>query len=92
MNKLAKIILDCAKGNIPTAYSSMEKEAREDAIRQEILNVMGLEKFEKKAFRKAIRRPEVRVALFEIIEEVVDENFKTDSSVMGKFAELFCEV
>ena len=27
MNKIAKIILDCAKGNIPTAYSSMEKEA-----------------------------------------------------------------
>ena len=92
MNKIAKIILDCAKGNIPTAYSTMEKEAREDAIRQEILNVMGLENFERKAFRKALRRPEVRVALFEIIEEVVDENFKTDSQVMGRFAELFCEV
>ena len=47
MNKIAKIILDCAKGNIPTAYSTMEKEAREDAIRQEILNVMGLEHLEK---------------------------------------------
>ena len=92
MNKLARIILDCSKGQIPTAYSSMDKQAREDAIRQELLNIMGLEKFEKKAFRKAMRKPEVQVAVFEIIEEVVDENFKTDSDTLSRFAQLFCEV
>lgn len=92
MNNLSKIILDCYRGQVPTQFSAMDKEARENAIRQELLNVMGLEKFEKKAFRKAIRRPDVKVAVFEIIEEVVDENFKTDSEVLGKFAELFCEV
>ena len=70
MNKLARIILDCSKGQIPTAYASMDKDAREDAVRQELLNIMGLEKFEKRAFRKAIRKPEVKVATFEIIEEI----------------------
>ena len=92
MNKLARVILDCAKGNIPTAYSTMDKEARENAIRQELLNVMGLEKFEKKAFRRAMRKDAVRTAVFEIIEDVVAENFKTDSAILGRFAELFCEV
>lgn len=92
MNKLARIILDCSKGQIPTAYASMDKDAREDAVRQELLNIMGLEKFEKRAFRKAIRKPEVKVATFEIIEEIVNENFKTDSNTLSRFAQLFCDI
>lgn len=92
MNNIAKIILDTAKGNIPTVYATMDKDAREEAVRQELLNIMGLERFEKKSFRKAIRRPEVKVAIFEIIEEIVNENFKTDSDTLSRFAQLFCDI
>ena len=92
MNKISTILLDCYNGNIPAQFSAMSKEAREEAVRKELLNVMGLEKFEKSTFRKALRKPDVQVAIFEIIEEVVAENFKSDSEVMGRFAELFVDV
>ena len=50
MNKISTILLDCYNGNIPAQFSAMSKEAREEAVRKELLNVMGLEKFEKSTF------------------------------------------
>lgn len=92
MNKFSKIILDCYKGQIPTQFSEMNKEAREEAIRTELLNAIGLERFEKKALRKALRRPEVQVQMFEIIEELVNENFKTNSDLMNSFYQTYCDI
>lgn len=90
MNNMAKIIIDCYKGQIPAQYSQVSKEEREEAIRSELLKVMGLEKFEKKSFRKALRANQV--AIFEVIEEIVASNFVTGSTIMSDFANRFCEI
>lgn len=71
MNNIAKLIYDSYKGNIPTAYANVSKEDRENAIREELFKVLGIEKFEKKAFRKAWRDKKNEV--YAIIEEIGDQ-------------------
>ena len=71
MNGIAKIIYDTYKGNIPTKFASVSKSEREEAIRKEILSALGIENFERKAFRRAWR--ENRVKVYAIIEEVANQ-------------------
>lgn len=92
MNKLSKIILDCYKGQVPTQFASMDKDTREEAVRQELFNIIGIEKYDKKSLRRAMRKPDVQVAMFEIIEEIVNENFKTNSDILTPFMKQFCDI
>ena len=67
MNGIAKIIYDTYKGNIPTKFASVSKEERDEAIRKELFKALGIEEFEKKAFRRAWR--ENKNKAFAVIEE-----------------------
>lgn len=90
MMDLAKIIYDSYKGEIPTKYSSVSKSEREDAIRTELLSVLGLEKFEKKAFRRAWREHHNKV--YAIIEEVANQIMEDGEYKKSAFFNQFVEV
>ena len=67
---IGKLIYDSAVGNrIPTEYAN--KQEREDAIRQSILETLGLDSYEKNTFRKAMRKHKNEV--YEIMEEVTSQ-------------------
>ena len=91
-NTISKLIYDSFKGNgnIPEKYSKMDKSLREDAIRSEILGVLGLETFEKKAFRKAFRqhKPE----MFSIIEDIADQVMIDGEYQRNTFFNQFVEI
>ena len=70
-NTISKLIYDSYKGNIPTKYAQMDKGVREDGIRKKIFEVMEIDSFEQKSFRKAFRKHKVDV--FSIIEEIADQ-------------------
>ena len=90
MLDLAKIIYDTYKGDIPTKYSSVSKSEREEAIRLELLSVLGLEKFEKKAFRRAWRENKNKV--YTIIEEVANQIMIDGEYSKSAFFNQFVEV
>ncbi len=73
MNEIAKLIIDNYNNDLPTKFEATTKADRDNMIRQEILGVMGLQQFDAKAVRKALRNPAVNVAVFEIIENVITE-------------------
>lgn len=89
-NTVSKLIYDSYKGNIPTKYASMDKSVREDAIRSEIFGILGLEKFERKAFRQAFRlhKPE----MFSIIEDIADQVMVDGDYQRNTFFNQFVEV
>lgn len=70
-NKISELIYENVKGEIPTQFSNLTKKEREDKIRGLILNELGLETYDKKAFRRAVREKEALV--FNIIEELCDQ-------------------
>lgn len=90
MNTIARLIYDTHKGDIPQKYSAMNKEARENAIRQEILDVLGLEKFSKKEFRQAFRSKKAEV--FSIIEDLADQVMADGEYKRNAFYDQFVEV
>ena len=93
MNKIAKVIIDCKNNRIPAQFSAMSTADRDEAIRKELLGALGLgEVFEKKAFINALRNPVTNRAMFEIIEEIVADNFKTNPEALGKLGEMFCDI
>lgn len=88
---IGKLIYDSAKNrNIPTEYASVSGEQREDAIRQEIFKALGVTEYEKKSFRKAMRRNSALV--YEIWEEVVDEILKNGDYQKNSFYNQFVEL
>lgn len=71
MLNLGKLIYDSTKNErIPAEYAKYSQSERENAIREKIFEVLGVTEYEKKSFRKAMRRHSVEV--YEIIEEVID--------------------
>lgn len=90
MIELAKIIYDTYKNEIPTKYASVSKSEREEAIRAELLNVLGIEKFEKKAFRQAWRENKHKV--YNIIEEVANQVMIDGEYQKNAFFNNFVEV
>lgn len=90
MNNISQLIYDTYKGNIPTKYAAMDKTAREDGIRTQILGVMGLERFERKAFRQAFRSKSAEV--FNIIEDLADQVMVDGEYQKTAFYQQFCEV
>lgn len=87
---LGKLMYDCYKGNIPTQYATLGKTEREDAIRKELLDVLGLEKFERKAFRKAFRDNKNKI--YAIQEEVLDQVMQNGDYQKNAFFNEFVEV
>jgi len=90
MNDLVKIIYDTYKGDIPSKYSSVSNSEREEAIRVELLKALGLEEFEKKAFRKAWRENKNKV--YAIIEEVANQIMIDGEYQKNAFFNQFVEV
>lgn len=90
MNDLVKIIYDTYKGEIPTKYSSISKTERDEAIRLELLNALGIEKFDKKSFRKAWRENKNKV--YAIIEEVANQIMIDGEYQKSAFFNQFVEV
>lgn len=89
-NTVSKLIYDSYMGTIPTQYTKMDKSVREEAIRSELLGVLGLEKFEKNTFRKAFRQHKAEV--FAIIEDIADQVMKDGLYQMNTFFNQFVEV
>lgn len=91
-NEIAQIIYDNYRGKdyIPTKFSELSKEQREDAIRTKIFKVLGLEKFEQKTFRKAFRAHKVEV--FNIIEELADQIMIDGTYQKNAFFNQFVEI
>ena len=86
---LGKLIYDSSvEKRIPSEYAN--KEEREDAIRASIFEVLGIEKYEKKAFRNAMRKHKDEV--YEIIEEVVDQIMVNGDYAKDAFFDQFVEL
>lgn len=90
MNDLVKIIYDTYKGEIPAKYASVSKSEREEAIRTELLNALGIEKFEKKVFRRAWNENKYKV--YAIIEEVANQVMVDGEYQKNAFFNQFVEV
>lgn len=90
MNGIAKIIYDTYKGNIPTKFASVSKSERDEAIRKEIFEALGIEKFERKAFRKAWRENKNKV--YAIIEEVANQVMIDGEYQKSAFFNQFVEI
>lgn len=90
MNGIAKIIYDTYKGNIPTKFASVSKAERDEAIRKEIFEALGIEKFERKAFRKAWRENKNKV--YAIIEEVSNQIMVDGEYQKSAFFNQFVEI
>ena len=73
MNEIAKLIIDNYNNDLPTQFSAKTKAERDEMIRQEMLDVLGMTKFDAMSFRKAMRNPVTNVKVFEIIENVISE-------------------
>lgn len=90
---IGKLIYDSAMNRVPAKYSDITKEERENRIRKEIFEAIGLEmtdKFDKKAYRRAMRDNKTKV--YSIIEEVVDQVMLNGDYKKDVFFEQFVEV
>jgi hypothetical protein len=91
-NKISKIIYDTYRGAdyIPKKFAEMDKASRENAIRKEIFQVLGIEEFEKKTFRRAFRLHEAEV--FNIVEELADQVMIDGEYKKNAFFNQFVEI
>lgn len=89
MANLGKLIYDAAMNNVPKEYSGISKKEMATEINKQILNVLGLEKYEARAFSKAMRKHGVEV--FEIIEEVANQVMANGDYLKDSFFNQFVE-
>ena len=69
MENISKLIYDSYRGNIPTQYTSVSKEAREEAIRKEIFGVLGISEYTNRTtFRKACRKH--KEEMYSVVEDL----------------------
>lgn len=87
---LGKLIYDSAKNKVPMEYSEYSVTEREDAIREKLFEVLEVEGYDSKTFRKALRRH--RIEVFEIIEEVVENILANGDYLRNAFFTQFVEV
>ena len=87
---LGKLIYDSAKNRVPMEYSEYSVEDREQAIREKLFEVLEISQYEKKSFRKAMRKH--RVEVFEIIEEIIDNVLANGDYQKNAFYNQFVEV
>lgn len=90
MNDISAIIYESYKGDIPARFSEMSKKEREDKVRQLIFKELGIEKYEPKTFRRAMREKSAKV--YNIIEEVVDQSLADGEFAKDSFFNTFVEV
>ena len=87
---LGKLIYDSAKNRVPMEYAEYSVEEREQAIREKIFEVLEISEYDKKSFRKAMRKHKVEV--FEIIEEIIDNVLVNGEYQRDAFYNQFVEV
>lgn len=87
---LGRLIYDSAKNRVPMEYSEYSVAEREDAIRAKLFEVLEVEGYDAKTFRKALRRHKVEV--FEIIEEVVENILANGDYLRNAFFTQWVEV
>ena len=86
MNEIAKLIIDNYNGDLPAKFEATTQADRDNMLRQEMLEVLGMKKYDAVSFRKAMRNPAKAIAIYEIIENVITEGlikgtYKTLSSM-----------
>lgn len=89
-NTISQLIYENVKGEIPTQFSNLSKKDREDKIRGLILGELGLESYDKKEFRRALR--EKSAVVFNIVEELADQVLADGEYAKSAFYNQFCEV
>lgn len=87
---LGKLIYDSAKNRVPMEYSEYSVEDREQAIREKLFEALEISEYEKKSFRKAMRKHKVEV--FEVIEEIIDNVLANGDYQKNAFYNQFVEV
>lgn len=73
MNEIAKLIIDNYNGDLPAKFEATTQADRDNMLRQEMLDVLGMKKYDAVSFRKAMRNPAKSIAIYEIIENVITE-------------------
>lgn len=89
MNSIVKLMADTHRGIVPTKYANTTKEEREEAIRQAIFEEIGVSEYGTKEYRNAVRRN--KAAIYEIIEEMVDELVVNGDRVKNAFYDEFVD-
>lgn len=89
---LGKTIYSIAHNNVPTKYSNMSKDQIAEAVNKKVLEEIGVENFSGKQFSKLMRRENVRVKMYEIIEEVVDQIMANGDYKKNEFFNRFVEL
>ena len=89
MNDIVKLIVDTHKGIVPTQYANTTKAEREDAIRKAIFEVLGVSEYGTKEYRQAMRRN--KIAVYEIIEEVINQTVIDGDKIRDDFYDQFAE-
>ena len=87
---LGRLIYDSAKNRVPMEYSEYSVVEREDAIRAKLFEVLEVEGYDARTFRKALRRHKVEV--FEIIEEDVENILANGDYLRNAFFTQWVEV
>lgn len=90
MNDIVNLICDTHRGIVPTKFENTTKFEREEAIRKAIFDVLGVDSYGTKEYRKAMRKHQAEV--FEIIEEVVDKIVIDGDKTREEFYSQFAEV
>lgn len=90
MNSIVKLMADTHRGVVPTKYANTTKAEREEAIRQAIFEVIGVSEYGTKEYRNAVRRN--KAAVYEIIEEMVDELVINGDRIKNAFYDEMVEV
>lgn len=90
MNNISEIIFESHKGDIPTKYAGLTRKEREDNIRQLIFREIGVESYDSKTFRRAMRENEAKV--FNIIEDLIDAVLADGEWTEDAFIQEFVEV
>lgn len=91
MSKLAKIIYENYRGQVPTQYSNMNDKERDEAIREAFFEAIGLERgYSKKAFRQAWRENKNKV--YAITEELVAQVMNNGELERLSFFENFVDL
>lgn len=90
MAKLGYLIYESAMNRVPTEYSSLSVKEREDAIREKMFEVLGIDKYEKKSFRRAMRKHAAEV--YEIIEDVATQILNNGDYAKNEFFNSFVEL
>lgn len=84
-----QIIYENYKGVVPSRFAGISLAERDEILREELLNMLGMEKYDSKAFRRAMRSHSDIV--FNIIEDVIEQNIQDGEKEVDAFWLSFVE-